>query len=91
MKYTNILEKIMCIINIVENNWIYYIFLISVVLFLILLSIKKISKKSCFLSILTVHLSLLGYTIFNYSKELGIIGDELINNFFVNFYSTSKR
>lgn len=89
MKYTNILEKIMCIINIVENNWIYYIFLISVVLFLILLSIKKISKKSCFLSILTVHLSLLGYTIFNYSKELGIIGDELINNFFVNIYFPS--
>lgn len=89
MKYTNILEKLMCIIDMISANWIYSLFLIAVVLFLTLVGLKLITKKTCFISILMVHLCLLGYTIFTYNKELGSIGNDLINNFFMNVYFPS--
>lgn len=89
MKYTNILEKLMCIVEIISANWMYSAFLGAVLLLLILLAIKLISKKTCFISILTIHLCLLGYTIFINNKELGSIGNDLINDFFMNIYFPS--
>ena len=89
MKYTNILEKLTCIVEIISANWMYPAFLGAVLLLLILLAIKLISKKTCFISILTIHLCLLGYTIFINNKELGSIGNDLINDFFMNIYFPS--
>ena len=89
MKYTNILEKILCVFNLIKTDWASISFLIVVTLLLILLGCKKISKKATTITILISYISFLGYTIFTYNKELGAIGDNLMDNLFTNIYFPS--
>ena len=89
MKYTNILEKLICVKDIVSNNWTYIAFLSFTALLIILLVTKKISRKTGFITILTSYLCLLGYNIFTYSSELGKIGNSLVDNLFTNIYFPS--
>ncbi len=89
MKYTNIFEKLICLFNIAKTNWMSLVFIIFVAGFLILLGIKKITKKQCFIFILVGYLCLLTSIIITYNKQLGIIGDNLVNNLFKNIYFPS--
>ena len=89
MKYTNILEKLMCVIELVKDNWFDLAFLCFVGVILILFAVKKISLKKCFWIILISYFSLLGYVIFAYHSELGIIVNSLIDNLFTNIYFPS--
>ena len=63
MKYTNIFEKLNCVFNIVKDNWIYLAFLGFVALLLLLTSLKKIKRKTCFMTSLVSYIALLTYII----------------------------
>ena len=89
MKYTNILEKLMCLVNIISTNWTYLVFLGSACFLMFLCSIKKISRKVCFIIVLVCYLCLLGYVVFNNQKELGIVLNHLVENLFTNIYFPS--
>ena len=89
MKYTNIFEKLVCLFNIIGANWASMIFLLLVFIFFVLLKFKKISKKKCFILSFVSYLCFLGYVIFSYSKQLGVIGDHFIDNVFKNIYFPS--
>ena len=89
MKYTNIFEKIACLIGLIGNNTISLIFLVFVFFFISLLLFKIITKKKCFLSILGGYTLLLLYMIIANNKQLGIIGNSIINDFFKNIYFPS--
>ena len=65
MKYTNVLEKLLLIFNIIASSTIYIVFIGIVLLTVFLLLRKKISKKKCFLINLLSITSLVGYTIYN--------------------------
>ena len=89
MKYTNIFEKLICLFNIAKSNWISLVFLAFVAFFLIILKFKKITKKQCFTFVLISYLCFLVSIIITYNKQLGIIGDNLVNNLFKNIYFPS--
>ena len=89
MKYTNIFEKLNCVFNIVKDNWIYLAFLGFVALLLLLTSFKKIKRKTCFMTSLISYIALLTYIIVTNNKQLGIIGNSLIDNLFMSIYFPS--
>ena len=89
MKYTNIFEKLNCVFNIVKDNWIYLAFLGFVALLLLLTSFKKIKRKTCFMTSLVSYIALLTYIIATNNKQLGIIGNSLIDNLFMSIYFPS--
>lgn len=89
MKYTNILEKMDCIFNLVKDNWIYIAFLSFAGIMLLLANFKKISRKTCFITNLISYITLLSYSIATHSKQLGKIGNSLIDNLFMNIYFPS--
>ena len=89
MKYTNIFEKLNCVFNIVKDNWIYLAFLGFVALLLLLTSLKKIKRKTCFMTSLVSYIALLTYIIATNNKQLGIIGNSLIDNLFMSIYFPS--
>ena len=89
MKYTNILEKLNCLFNIIKDNWIYLVFLGFVVIILLLVNFKKISRKTGFLVSLTSYITLLGYMIIIYNKQLGTIGNSIMDNLFMSIYFPS--
>ena len=77
MKYTNILEKLICLSDMIFSNWIYLVFIGLSIAFLVLTLTKLISKKKAFAMTLISHTILLGYTITENSKQLG----KVWNNF----------
>ena len=89
MKYTNLFEKLQCVFDLISKDWYGIIFLIISFFFLVFIFTKIISKKSGLLVISCSYLLLLCITIFPHQKQLGIVGNDIINNFFVNLYFPS--
>ena len=89
MKYTNIFEKFICIFNIVKDQWIYLAFLGVILLLLLIANFKKKSKKVCFIMSLLSYIGLVSYIIINYSKQIGVLFDSLMDNLFLNIYFPS--
>lgn len=89
MKYTTIFEKLLCILDLISKSWIYITFIGIVMFILILLAIKKISKRKCFLLITLVSFILFGYTIYQNFEPLSKITNNLVDNLFTNIYFPS--
>ena len=89
MKYTNILEKLSCVFEMLFSNWVYVSFVGLLAIFLVLSVFKIISRKKAFLTTFIGYIVLLGYTIFMNSKQLGKVGNNLVDNFFTNIYFPS--
>ena len=89
MTYTTIFEKILCIINIINTSWVYIIFSLISILLLILLGMKKISKKTCFILITLATKLVLGYTVYIYYDPISKMINSIIDNIFLNIYFPS--
>lgn len=89
MKYTSIIEKILCLGNLVRTSWINLLVLAIAFLFLLLLFSKKVSKKVCFIFIFIATAGLLGYTIYSHYEPLLTISESISDNFFTNIYFPS--
>ena len=89
MKYTNILEKLLCLFNIVKTSYIDIIFLLVVVISLILLFRKKISGKVCYIINVISSLVLLGVVIYNNIDKLSSTIDSIVDFTFTNIYFPS--
>lgn len=89
MKYTNILEKLLCLFNIVKTSYIDIIFLLVVVISLILLFRKKISSRVCYIINVISSLVLLGVVIYNNIDKLSSTIDSIVDFTFTNIYFPS--
>lgn len=89
MKYTNILEKLLCLFNIVKTSYIDIIFLLVVVISLILLFRKKISGKVCYIINVISSLVLFGVVIYNNIDKLSSTIDSIVDFTFTNIYFPS--
>lgn len=89
MKYTNILEKILCLFNIVKTSWIDIGFLLVVVISLILLFSKKISSRVCYIINVVASIVLISLVIFNNIDILGKTFDSIVDYTFTNIYFPS--
>ena len=89
MKYTNVFEKLLCIFDLVSGSWIDIAFIVIAAISLVLLAIKKISKKRCFLLVFLSCLCLFLYTIYQYFEPLSIMMNSLIDNLFTTIYFPS--
>ena len=89
MKYTNILEKLLCLFNIVKTSYIDIIFLLVVVISLILLFRKKISGRVCYIINVISSLVLFGVVIYNNIDKLSGTIDSIVDFTFTNIYFPS--
>lgn len=89
MKYTNILEKLLCLFDIVKTSWIDITFLAIVVISLILLFSKKISGKVCYIINVISSIVLIGIVVYNNTEVLGEMVDGIIDYTFTNIYFPS--
>ena len=70
MTYTTIFEKLLCLFNMISTSWIYIAFSGISILLVVLLSFKKISKKTCVTLMLFLTKLVLGYTIYIYYEDV---------------------
>lgn len=89
MKYTNILEKLLCLFDIVKTSWIDITFLAIVVISLILLFSKKISVKVCYIINVISSIMLIGIVVYNNTEVLGEMVDSIIDYTFTSIYFPS--
>ena len=84
MKYTSIIEKLICLWNIISKNTFYSVFIIITLILTLLLITKKLKRKK-YLIFLVLNYIALGITgIVTNFKELGKILDNISTNFFTN-------
>ncbi len=89
MKYTSIIEKLICLWNIISKNTFYSVFIIITLILTLLLITKKLKRKK-YLIFLVLNYIALGITgIVTNFKELGKILDNISTNFFTNIYFPS--
>lgn len=89
MKYTSIFEKILCLFQILKSSWANLIFLGIVLILIVLMFKKKISKKVCFALVLLDYFVLLAFTIFNQFDQLAPVADNIVDHFFTDLYFPS--
>ena len=89
MKYTSIFEKILCLFQILKNSWANLIFLSVVLVLMILMFKKKISKKVCFRLVLIGYLILLAFTCFCQFDQLSLLANSIVDHFFTDLYFPS--
>jgi len=89
MKYTNILEKLLCLFNIVKTSWIDITFLVIVVVSLILLFRKKISTKMCYIINVISSSILITFVIINNIESLSKTFESVVDYTFTNIYFPS--
>lgn len=89
MTYTTIFEKLLCILNIIGTSWVYIAFSLISILLLILLGMKKISKKTCFILITLATKLVLGYTVYIYYDPISKMINSIVDNIFLNIYFPS--
>lgn len=89
MKYTNILEKLLCLFNIVKTSFVDIAFLVIVVVSLILLFRKKISTKTCYIVNVISSVILIGFVIYNNIDVLSGTFDSVLDYAFTNIYFPS--
>ena len=89
MKYTNILEKMLCLFNIVKTSWVDILFLVIVIVSLIVLFRKKISSKTCYIINVVSSIGLILFVVFNNIDVLSKMFDSIIDFTFTNIYFPS--
>lgn len=89
MTYTNILEKLLSIFNIISTSWVYIAFSIIAIILLILLGLKKISKKTCFILISIATKLVLGYITYIHYEIISNMINNIVDNIFLNIYFPS--
>ena len=89
MKYTSIIEKFNCILDLTSNTIVYPIFISILGLINILMLLKKIKPKKGIILIIIDYLLLLLYEVINNYKGLVKAFDNIANNFFTNIYFPS--
>jgi len=89
MKYTNILEKLLCLFNIVKTSYIDITFLVIVVVSLILLFRKKISTKMCYIINVISSSILITFVIINNIESLSKTFESVVDYTFTNIYFPS--
>ena len=89
MKYTTIFEKIFCLFDLISQSWIDIVFLGIVLFLVLLLGLKKISGKKCFLFTTLACSCLFGYKIWQYFEPLSKMMDSLIDHLFTSIYFPS--
>ncbi len=89
MKYASILEKLLCLYNILISSWI-DIVVLAVILFLLFLTLRKsIALGFGIAMILMSYLSLLIFTVYTKYTNLSVIFNNLIDNMFTSIYFPS--
>ena len=89
MKYTNILEKLLCLFDVVKTSWMDITFLVIVVVSLILLFRKKISSKTCYIINVISSIALIGMVIYNNIDTLSKTFETILDYTFKNIYFPS--
>ena len=89
MTYTTIFEKLLCLFNMISTSWIYIAFSGISILLVVLLSFKKISKKTCVTLMLFLTKLVLGYTIYIYYEDVNNLINLIVDNIFLNIYFPS--
>ncbi len=89
MKYTNIIEKFTCLLELIQSSIVYPIFLGIIAIITVLLLFKKINKKLGLITISISYLTLLIITISNNFIGFSNLFDNLATNFFTNIYFPS--
>lgn len=89
MTYTNIFEKLLSILNVINSSWVYILFSLIIAVLIILLLLKKISRKSCFILILFATKLLLGYVIYIHYEVISNLINNIVDNIFLNIYFPS--
>lgn len=91
MKYTSIIEKLLCLLGLISKSWSNILFLILAIVLIILLLTKRLSSKRCLILILVSYLLLLTNTIYNYNTELETTLNSLSDNLFTTIYFPSTH
>ena len=89
MTYTNIFEKILSILNIINSSWIYILFSLIITILIALLVLKKISKRNTFILITVATKLLLGYVIYIHYEPVSNLINNIVDNIFLNIYFPS--
>lgn len=91
MKYTSIIEKILCLLGLISKSWDNILFLVLALILIVLLLTKRLSTKKCIILILISYLLLLANTIYNYNTELETTLNSLTDNLFTTIYFPSTH
>ena len=89
MTYTNVLEKLLIIFNLISKSWLSIVFIGFAIVFIIMLCLKKLSKKSCFICVMSACFGLLICIIYEYFESLSLMMNTLIDNLFTHIYFPS--
>lgn len=89
MKYTSIIEKFNCILEITNNSIIYLIFIIILAILGLLTITKKIKPKTSIILLIIDYIILFTNIIISNTNELAKVFDNIANNFFTNIYFPS--
>lgn len=89
MTYTNIFEKLLSILKIISSSGIYILFSLIIIILITLLSLKKISKKNCFILITIATKLLLGYITYIHYETISNLINNIVDNIFLNIYFPS--
>lgn len=89
MIYTSIFEKLLLILNIISTSWAYIAFILVAIALIILLALKKISKRTCFLLMTIATTLVLGYTVYAYYEPISKMTNSIVDNLFLNIYFPS--
>ena len=90
MKYTNIFEKMQCLIKIISNSVIYQVFLVILMVLLLLLLINKVVKRKKVIMLMIISYLLLFITVIatNYNA-LSKVFDSISTHLFTDIYFPS--
>ena len=89
MKYTNILEKFVSIFDITSDSWINLGFMVLFILIIVLLCMKKISKRTGFILSLVGDILLISYTIVTHYDAVSSLLDNIVDHMFLDIYFPS--
>lgn len=89
MKYMSILEKLLCLVDLIKDSWLDLIFVGLSLLLIILFITKKITRKKCLFGLLGLYLGLLAFTIYHYFLPLSSTANNIIDHFFTSIYFPS--
>ncbi len=89
MKYLNIIEKTISLFTIAKNSWVNLAFLGIAFLLLILLFMKKITKKTSFILVFLSYIILITYTIVTNFTTLSKTSNNMLDRLFTDIYFPS--
>lgn len=89
MKYTSILEKMQCLLGLVNSSIVYMTFLGMIVILLSLFLTKRLKRNKFIVMMVVLYLSLFTFVILNNYKSLSSVFDSIMTNLFTNIYFPS--